>query len=1335
MKQVLLVLIVVLNVLTVGAKKYIVKNIGIDRGLSSNYITAIEQDKRGFIWMATEEGLNRFDGLRFYTFYKNKNVSTGITGNELNCLLDDVDEPVMWIGTQRFGLNAYNYDTKSFTHYRHSDSNPHSICTDDITSINTAANGNIWVSTYWKGIDLFDKKTGRFTHFNTSNVKGMPSNSVWCVLDVGKNSIYVGHVKTGLSIVNTRTRKAVNFRHNPLVPTSIASDEVNSLFRDRAGRIWVGTGNGLDLFNPATKQFFHFTDHGRLNCKVFDICEFSDGRLWIATEQGGVAIIDVSNLMFAGSDVKVEYITAGKDDNGISGNTARCLLEDKYNNVWIGQYGEGVDFLTYRMPLFMQIKYSPFATPSFLTVKAVLSVCQDRTGKLWIGTDGDGINIFSADGQRTGTVALGEKASVQAAYCDSRGQLWFGCFGGGAYVYSSGTMKQVFADSPNEDVRSFYEDRSGQMWIGTSNGVYVVDIINKVVKRHINVRHSLVRSISIDNEGRVWIGTFGGGLLVYSPQMKLIRQFSTNTSFPSNTVNQVMYDRQKRMWVCTAEGLVCFADSHSFKYRLYDNDNNLDNIHIRAIAEDRAGNIWVSTNKGISCMRRGASRFFNYSYKDNIPVGNFSAQSVATGADGTIYFGSNGGLCYFNPSRVLANRTAPPAIITRMMVYDEDSQKDSMVSVIGRQQVSLEYWQNTFTVSFSSQDFSLEDEVEFSYKLEGLQDNWTTIANNEITFRNIPPGDYKLLVRSRLRNKEWNTDTASVDITIQPPLWLTWWAKLFYIVCICAVLWLVLRYYNRNLHLRYLYEADKKSREQEQKLNNERLQFYTNITHELRTPLTLIIGPLEDLINDSGLSQTVLRRVTVIRNSAIRLNNLVSKILEFRKVDTDSRKLLVGRGNIVAIIREICSKYEELNQKPDVKILFKASQSIINVYFDKEVINIIVDNLVSNAMKYTDYGQIVISVSLIKSDTDMLEIAVKDTGYGISADALPHIFDRYYQERGPHQASGTGIGLSLVQSMVQLHEGTITVESKPEEGSTFRVRLLADNTYALAVHYNAPEKKPEPEPLPDAGEKQEQKQQIMLIVEDNKDICEYIAESFGDEFEIVTAENGREGLKVAFRFIPDVIISDIMMPYMDGIEMCRKLKADVRTNHIPIILLTAKDSMESKEEGYESGADSYITKPFVRSLIASRVSNLLRQRRLLAQTYNGATETNSREIQKKREILREAMTKIDREFLDHIDKLIKERVASDKVDIDYMAEKLNISASTLYRKMKALTGLSANEYIRKYKMSYAERLLLEGKYTISEIGYMVGMNTTAYFRKCFKDEFGDNPSDYLNKIK
>ena len=553
-------------------------------------------------------------------------------------------------------------------------------------------------------------------------------------------------------------------------------------------------------------------------------------------------------------------------------------------------------------------------------------------------------------------------------------------------------------------------------------------------------------------------------------------------------------------------------------------------------------------------------------------------------------------------------------------------------------------------------------------------------------------------------------------------------------------MYLALRTYQRHLRLKFQLKAEKVNHEKEQKLNEERLRFFTNITHELRTPLTLILGPLDDISHSSDITKAVKHKLAVIHQSAVRLNELITQILEFRKTETDNRRLCVVKANVVDAVHEVSLKYEELARKPDVAIRFVAPENPILMYIDKEVIAIILDNLVSNAIKYTDQGNIDISVERRRSgERHLVDITVSDTGHGISAKALPHIFDRYYQENGTHQASGTGIGLSLVKKLVTLHHGEVKAESNLEQGTSFIVTLDENEIYpeALRGDENASAKSQGNDAASDVLNSEEavlsveNGKLLLLVVEDNREILDYVAESFIDEFDVLKAGDGREGLALALDKVPDVIISDVMMSNMDGNAMCRALKKDVRTSHIPIILLTAKDSFEAKEKGYDSGADSYITKPFTHKLLRSRILNLLQQRRRDKMPIQESKETN---LAQKKEQLREALNKVDQEFFDKLNKLIEENISGD-VDVNLIASNLAVSTSTLYRKMKALTGISTNEYIRKYKMQYAEHLLLEGKYSISEISFMVGMNSVAYFRRCFKAEYGEIPSEYLKKLQ
>lgn len=1322
---------------------YAVRQLGMEQGLSNNNVVDIVQDKRGRLWFATEEGLNRFDGSGFISYYKEE--KGGLTGNELNCLLDDPADSLLWIGTQRAGLNVYDYANDRFTYYRHIAGDSNSLITNDITDIAPAADGNLWVSTYWNGVEYFDKKAKQFIHYNRDNVSGLVSNQVWSVLDGKDGCLYIGHVFDGFTVLSVKDRTARNYKADSENPNALPGNEVKCVYKDLNGNIWVGTNRGVALFNPQSGKFIPFRDReGRLNRYVFDICQFADNKLWIAMELGGIAILDLSQRMFvAPDDFKFEFVDDGNEFYGLSNSSIRCLYQDSFNNVWAGVWGGNIRFFSSVPSLFGIYNYSPFqASDVVLSDPVVMSVCCDKEEKIWVGTN-EGLNVFHK-GKRiatlTNTTGSYRANIVQSSLCDSKGRLWFGLFRGGVNLYDERThvFRQLFPKSKaGTDVREIYEDNDHVIWLSTSKGIYKVDGETLSIVKHYELGHSLVRSIRKDRNGNLWVGTFGGGLEVYDQSMKRIRLFDVESGFPSNTVNQVYEDRKHRMWIATGEGLVCFEPGALEDYRVYHRKHGLANVHIHAIVDDGKNNIWVSTNHGIYCLPEKADTFLSYDESYHVPLGSFNNGCVTVDKSGTIYFGSTDGLCYFNPEYVLARRESPMPVISQIKIFEplEDQQLGER-NIFPKQDetVRLKYDQNTLAVSFNVLNYALADQVEYAYMLKGLESSWYTVDEpDNVVFRSLPPGNYELFVKTRIRNQEWSEQIVSLPISIAFPLWLTWWAKTIYVLIALGLVVGALMFYRRRLNLIYLYESEKRNRIQERELTQERLRFYTNITHELRTPLTLILGPLEDLLKSHSLVPKDKQKISVIHQSAVRLLNLINQLLEFRKAETQNRQLCVSQGNLAAVVHEIGLKYKELNRKPSVDILIETESDNMQLFFDKEVITIVLDNLISNALKYTEQGKITLMLQWKERNASKYaEISVSDTGYGIDAEALPHIFDRYYQERSEHQASGTGIGLALVKNLVNLHEAQIEVESKLNEGSIFTILLQADYVYPQALHGESMENETHgaAAEAEDVKEESQNNKPIVLVVEDNADISEYIAESLSEEFDVRIAENGKVGLQSAVKWVPDIIVSDVMMPVMDGIEMCRKIKDNICTCHIPVILLTAKDSLSDKEAGYQYGADSYMTKPFSASLLRTRIHNLLAMRRRLVERLSGAS---SMEI--KKTVIAENCSKLDNEFLAKLTQLIEENLSQEKVDVKYLSDKLCMSSSTLYRKMKALTGLSTNEYVRKVKMRSAEKLLLEGKYTISEIAFMVGMNGTGYFRQCFKDEFGVSPSDYVKQLK
>ncbi len=1224
--------------------------------------------------------------------------------------------------------------------FRHDIKNPHSISTNEITSISASEDKSIWVSTYWKGIQKFDKKNKNFIPYDKKNVKGLPEDQFWCVKDLGRGMVLAGHVNKGLSVIDTHHHVAHNYRHNASNPKSLSGNEVYAILQDHHGTIWIGTGKGLDIFNPATHEFTPVAEREIDHQRIYDIKEFKDGRVWVATELKGIVIIDAQKSWQEEKRPSIQVITKGERQDALTGNCIRCLWEDSYHNIWAGVYGSGINFLTRQRPPFQKLSYGPLSINDALTSRSVTGITFDQTGELWIGTDGEGTNLFSKDLLRKNIYPVETGKNIRTILCDSKGVLWFGSFWQGVIIRKKDGSFQRLLKEYWADVRCFYEDKlRHDMWVGTNLGIYIIDTGTYTVKSVFKKGSQFIRSITRDSKDRVWLGYLDHGIEVFTPRMeKRIATFSTATTpeMPSNAVSQIFEDSQHRIWAASHDGIVCFDINNLKHTKLFSEEQGLSNTHVCAIAEDNHQNLWFSTNTGISCLRKGISKFDNFDYRQNVPQGNFFAGSATKDKQGNIYFGSNEGLCYFNPQALIQPKKSSQICITSIHLPNGIGKKDSIIDVINQKDITLKHNENTVTLNFCALNYADNLYTLYKYKVEGLQDRWEPCDGN-ITLRNLPPGKYKCIITT-YNNIGTSHNSAVLSIVITPPFWLSGWAKALYILLTLIFAYFILQSYKRHLNLKYLLKAEQQEHEKELKFNEERLRFFTNITHELRTPLTLIISPLEDLSHSTSIGQNIKHKLAMIYQNAIRLNDLITQILEFRKTETAHRQLSVCQGNIVETVQEICLRYEELVQKPNVSIRFVAPCTNIGLYFDREIIRIIVDNLVSNAIKYTDKGYIEIGVSTSQKDgKNLVNISVSDTGHGISPDALPHVFDRYYQENSIHQASGTGIGLALVKNLVMLHEGDIQVESQPEVGTRFILSLDRDKQYSQALHgaNNSCLTHKHVAEIVESDNEQEEiyigKKPSMLIVEDNKDIREYIANSFEQDFEILTAIDGKEGLTLAFEKIPDIVISDVMMPNMDGKTMCVRLKNDIRTSHIPIILLTAKESIEAKIEGYDAGADSYITKPFSRTLLSSRVRNLLAKRKQALKSINESKEID---ILEKKKRLRESLNKIDQTFFDKINKIIEDNICG-TIDVNFLAESLAMSTSTLYRKVKTLTGLSTNEYIRKIKMQHAERLLLEGKYNISEVGYMVGMNSLPYFRQCFKSEFGMIPSEYLKQIQ
>jgi signal transduction histidine kinase/ligand-binding sensor domain-containing protein/DNA-binding response OmpR family regulator len=1306
------------------------KHLGVEDGLSNNYVKDIVQDRQGCVWVATVSGLNCFDG-RTFTVYNN--INSALPNNALNALLYDETDNRLWIGSIS-GVCVFNCSSKTFENVPA----PEGITIKNIVGLAKAANGGVWIINHDDGIVHYNPETNFFNSYTDKTVNGL-KNANWCVFDDGKGNLYVGHAQEGLSIIDLKSRTARHFENLPGNPQSLPANSVYSICADHSGNIWIGTKQGLGLFNPKTETFLNFkhelnNPHSLIADPVYCVREMVDGTLWIAHDIGGISILDLSNITFQNPE-NVTFVTlsAESEENALSSNNIRNLLQDSFGNIWIGNYGNGLDFISHTPPAFRTLPYT--ANKGFtLKNKPVFSIYEDHDRRLWLGSENE-LALFK-NNKLLRTYDISPYSSrpytqIFAMMGDDNDNILLGLYDDGLLKFNSAAhrFERITLDIKNVDIITFFKDND-RIWIGTEYGIYTY--INNTVEKqeHINalLPDKSVYGILRDRQGKLWVGTYGGGVAIFNTENQLITTLNLKSGFCSNDVNSLYMDAQGSVWIATRDGLGCIKDTKfPDKFEQYNHLQGLKDNFVRSICADREGTIYISTNSCISRWDAKNGRFGNYDYHDGVPTGNFIEGAACLTAEGALYFGSLGGVCFFNPTEIAKNREVAPVQIINAI--PDQHEKGNFTYKNGK--FILPHNQNTFRISFSVPDYSQNGQVEYACLMENLDDEWhSTQGENQVTFRNVAPGKYTFKVKARLRNQEWDGQhIATMNVLISPPVWFAWYAKTLYVIIFMLLIYGVICFYKRRLDLESSLEIEKRNNLNEQELNQERLRFYTNITHELRTPLTLILGPLEDLLNDRKLPDYYRSGIKLIHDSAIRLLNLINQILEFRKTETQNRRLTVARGDLGRLVTEIGLRYKELNRNKKVKFHISIETDRTTLYFDSEIITTILNNLLSNAVKYTPEGKISLTLSSVDDKGEnYTQIRVSDTGYGISPDDLPRIFDRYYQAKGKHQASGTGIGLALVKSLADLHGAILSVESREGEGTTFIFGILTNNTYADSLHK---EEKPLPvvEPCPEENITEENKDSlpIVLVVEDNDDIRNYIIQSLSVQYKTLSAVNGKDGLELAQNRIPNIIVSDIMMPEMDGIELCRKIKEDLRTSHIPVILLTAKDSTQDKAEGYKSGADSYLTKPFGSELLHARINNLLESRRKLAQQIL----SQAGNIKPEKTASSPGINKLDEGFLQKTTAIIEENIANDNLNLAFLTAQFNMSQSTLYRKIKGLTGISPNEFIRKIRLKNSVKLMMTGKYNVSEAAGESGFNDMGHFRECFREEYGMAPTEYL----
>lgn len=1344
----------------------------LEQGLSQNTVYCVLQGSDGFLWLGTADGLNRYDGYQFRVFRNDPNDSASLSANRIFALCEDQNK-ILWVGTYGGGLNKYNRETESFTCYKNYPNDPGSISDDKILSISADKLNLIWVGTDGGGLNKFIHEEEKFICYrnNPEDPTSLSDDVIRSIYEDHSGSLWIGTNKSGLNRLDKEKELFIHYRHNIKDSESISDDVILSIYEDSFGDLWIGTGNGgLNKFNRSTESFVrHSYNSANQNSisanRVFAILEDQLHNLWIGTMDGGL------NKYIAEYNKFIAYKSKPDNSNSMSSDGIFSLFEDRTGILWIGTYGGGVNKLDLNREKFKLLKNDSFNSNN-LSSNDVFSIFEDREKIIWIGTS-DGLNKLDLKNEKlvvyrnnpSDIFSLSDN-EILSIFEDRSGGLWIGTYGGGLNLFDRKTNQFInFKNNPfdsnslsNNDIFTICEDDFGSIWIGTDGGgLNKFDRRTKQFTRYLhnpNDETSLsanrIFSIHKNNEGNLWIGTDSGGLNKLDSKTGKFIHYKYKPGDPASLSNDgvlsIYQSKSGVLWIGTYGGGLNKFDVANEKFVCYRNKDGLPNDVVYGILEDDNGNLWVSTNYGLSKFNPAAETFKNYEESDGLQGNEYNQGAYFKSTTGEMFFGGPNGLNIFHPDSIKANPFPPQIVITDFQLlhkpvsigYDSYFGRTILQKSISKtEQIELRYDDNIISFEFSALDFRNPKKNKYAYKLEEFDEDWTFTNSNRriVTYTNLDPGEYTLKVKGSNNDGIWNEAGTSLRIIIHPPWWATWWAYSIYGILI-LLLFLVLRQYDlRRQKLKQQLELEREHAEKLEEIDQMKSRFFTNISHEFRTPLTLILGPAEKIISES-IDKNAGKQAGLIKRNANRLLDLINQLLDLSKIEAGKLKLEASRSNLSSFVKGITEAFDSIAEKKDITLKVGIEKQNIDAYFDRDKMQKIITNLLSNALKFTMEGGEV-EVKLFETARNSVMLSVRDTGVGISEKDLPKIFDRFYQSdsSSTRESGGTGIGLALTKELVELHRGKITIDSKEGESTEVTVELslgmehLEENQIIKLEGEDLIEKEifirdyiPVTTDVDDAEIIKIDKN-IVLVVEDNYDVREFIRDSIGQEFSVIEAMNGEQGLRKAEKFIPDLIISDVMMPKMDGYEMMRRIKQDEKTSHIPVILLTAKSDTDSKLEGLGLGVDDYLTKPFDVKELMARIKNLIETRILLQQKFSGGSFVEK--LKDKSEL-----NPLDAKFMNKILDVIEVHLSEEEFSIEEISEVVGMSRAQIYRKLKALTGKSPSLFLRTIRLNKAKDMIQVKEFSISEISYKVGFSSPAYFSRCFREEFGYAPSEH-----
>jgi len=1309
----------------------------VDKILSFQFIRTILEDSKGNIWFGSNDaGICRYDGKTLLNYTDKE----GLPGIRFRGMIEDSIGNI-WFGTDR---GVCKYDGKNFILYSGGIFN-------NIWSSLVTRNGDLWFGT---GNGAIVKRGDIWIKYTED--QGLTGNLVTSMAEDNEGNIWFGTNGGGISKFDGLT--FTNFKKND----GLNSNGILSCIKDKDGNLWFGTDRGVCKYN-GTSFLRYTTAQGLSGNVITTIAEDDYGNLWFGTEKNGINLFDGNTIT---------HIT---QKEGLSSDEIRWITKDNTNNIWIGtRFGGLIKFRGGSFTYFTQFEN--------ISNGPVSGITEDRNGNIWFGISGLGMLKYDGESffEMTEKEGLDDPYIRYFIFGDRDGNIWFSN-DLGLHQYN-GTSFIHYYDNFISDKQSInplygiYEDEEGILWLGSFG-----EGLKKTDREYIitlpRFTPSYVGPVLKDSRGDVWYGTATNGMIKYDGEC--IIKYSRNEGLSGSDINSLFEDEKSNLWIgVNGEGLNRF-DGYTFTH--YSEKEGLCNNNVTSIVGDINGNIWVGTNNGLSLLSpQGNSDYSitSFGIEDGLKSIQFNSNSVCLDSRKRLWWGTGNTVTMLDLNSFEMNPDPPVIQLNSVLVNQEyidfgallaekeKEKKESADSTTGMKMrgmkfsdvslfnnypldLKLPHHLNHLTFNFVATEWSAPYDIRYQYMLEGMDEEWSHLTTEAIAdYRNISSGKYTFKVRAISKAGTWS-ETFEYLFMVKRPWWFQGWAIMVY----TTLLILIARYYIRFIISRERIKAEVRIKQVEvdkmQELDQLKSKFFANISHEFRTPLTLILGPVEDLIKRGSSEVSVGKNILeAMQRNGKRLLQLINQLLDISKLETGKINLQVSKGNLEEFVRTIIHSFISLAESKQIRYEYDLPETYQIVYFDRDKLDKILTNLISNAFKYTPAeGEVVVNLRYVKtveSDTPQYaEINVIDTGIGIPDEMTERIFDRFYQagDSKMHGMGGTGIGLALTKELLDLYRGEIHVDSEPGKGSTFSIKLPflkeqfkdeeivsvasdREETGSLVVGlgFETPEvqeiaAEEDYEPVKD--------EPVILIVEDNIDLRNYISRNLGRSYRIMVAENGKEGLNSAIGTIPDLVISDLMMPEMDGMEMCQKLKSDERTDHIPIILLTARADRGSKLEGLETGADDYIIKPFDAEELEVRIRNLFKQRKILKDKFRKEfiADATDQEVTYEDQILNKLMG------------ILNNYISDSEFSIDQLADELHMSRRQVFRKVNALTGYSPNELIRTIRLTEAAKMFRSGHKHIAHVMHNVGFNNQSWFGKCFHELYGLTPSEYIKNKK